>query len=85
MLALKGIGSLILKNEDIDIVLEYHPYEMSFFKISGIDLLDYLEEFGYKFRDLSSNIFPVISKHEILSTYQKKDYGITNLFCSKSK
>jgi FkbM family methyltransferase len=84
LLALKGIGSSILKNEDIDIVLEYHPYEMSFFKIAGSDLLDFLEEFGYKFRDLSSNIFPKISKSEILLRYQKKDYGITNLFCSKS-
>ncbi len=84
LLALKGIGNDIIRAHDLDFIIEYHPYEMSFFNSSGKDLLNFLEKFGYKFKDLATIDFPNVSKDHILSKYTKDDYGITNLFCSKS-
>ena len=84
LLAIKGIGSDILATQEIDFVLEYHPYEMAFFDIEGTDILDLLSKYGYKFRNLAYGDFPIIKKEEILATYRKEGRGITNLFCSKS-
>jgi FkbM family methyltransferase len=83
LLALKGVGNDILKKENIDFILEYHPYEMSFFKIAGIDLLNLLEINEYKFKNLATNEFLPISKDGIIKNYKHESYGITNLFCSK--
>ena len=84
LLAIKGIGSDILANQEIDFVLEYHPYEMAFFDIEGAEVLELLSKYGYKFRNLAYGNFPIIKKDEILATYRKEGRGITNLFCSKS-
>lgn len=84
LLALQGIGDSIMQKKSIDFVLEYHPYEMSFFNLTGIGLLTYLSKFGYRFRDLAVYDHPEISIEQILSKYKKENYGITNLFCSKT-
>jgi FkbM family methyltransferase len=83
LLALKGIGDDFLAKSKVDFVIEYHPYEMSFFGVEGVELLDFFSHHGYKFRNLAYDNFPIISKEEILANYRKEDYGITNLFCSK--
>lgn len=83
LLALKGLGADYLKNNSVDFVIEYHPYEMSFFNIEGEELLDFFIEAGYKFSNLATGSFPIIDKHSILKTYTKEQRGITNLFCSK--
>jgi FkbM family methyltransferase len=84
LLALKGLGADYLKNNSVDFVIEYHPYEMSFFNIEGEELLDFFIEAGYKFRNLATGSFPIIDKHSILKSYTKEERGITNLFCSKT-
>lgn len=84
LLALKGLGADYLKNNSLDFVIEYHPYEMSFFNIEGEELLDFFIEAGYKFRNLAIGSFPIIDKHSILKAYTKEERGITNLFCSKT-
>ena len=83
LLALQGIGDSLMKDGSIDFVIEFHPYEMSFFELTGTCLLSSLSKFGYKFRDLAIDDYPVISVDQILSKYKKETYGITNLFCSK--
>jgi FkbM family methyltransferase len=84
LLALKGVGNDILKIENIDFILEYHPYEMSFFEIEGEQVLDFFMSSGYKFRNLAYPDAPNISKEEILKKYKKEDRSLTNLFCSKA-
>ena len=84
LLAIKGVGTEILANKEIDFVLEYHPYEMAFFDIEGYDILELLSIYDYKFRNLAYGDFPIIKKDEILATYRKEDRGITNLFCSRN-
>jgi len=84
LLALQGLGQENLKKLDIDFVIEYHPYEMSFFDIEGEQVLDFFIDTGYKFRNLAYPDLPIISREEILKKYKKKDRSITNLFCSKT-
>lgn len=84
LLALQGLGLENLIQKDIDFVIEYHPYEMSFFGIEGKDVLDFFIEAGYQFKNLAFGNFPIISKEEILKKYKKEDRSITNLFCSKA-
>jgi FkbM family methyltransferase len=84
LLALQGLGQENLKNLAIDFVIEYHPYEMTFFDIEGVQVLDFFMSSGYKFRNLAYSDYPIISKKEILKKYKKEDRSITNLFCSKS-
>ena len=84
LLALKGLGADYFKNNSVDFVIEYHPYEMSFFNVEGEELLDFFIEAGYKFRNLATGSFPIIDKHSILKSYTKEDRSITNLFCSKT-
>lgn len=84
LLALQGLGQENLKQLAIDFVIEYHPYEMSFFDIEGEQVLDFFMSSGYKFRNLAFPHSPIISKQEILEKYKKEDRSITNLFCSKS-
>jgi len=84
LLALQGLGQDNLKNLAIDFVIEYHPYEMSFFDIEGSQVLDFFTSSGYKFRNLAFPHSPIISKEEILKKYRKEDRSITNLFCSKT-
>lgn len=84
LLALQGLGQENLKKLAIDFVIEYHPYEMSFFNIEGEQVLDFFLSSGYKFRNLASPDYPIISKEEILKKYKKKDRSLTNLFCSKA-
>lgn len=84
LLALEGLGQENLKQLAIDFVIEYHPYEMSFFDIEGEQVLDFFMSSGYKFRNLAFPHSPIISKQEILEKYKKEDRSITNLFCSKS-
>ena len=84
LLALKGLGTEYLKNNHVDFVIEYHPYEMSFFNIEGEEFLDFFIEAGYKFRNLATGSFPIIDKPFILKSYTKGERGITNLFCSKT-
>jgi FkbM family methyltransferase len=84
LLALKGLGDKIMRNQNIDFIIEYHPYEMSFFDIQGHELISFFENYGYKFRNLNSHDYPIIEKSDILTNYRKENYGITNLFCSKS-
>jgi FkbM family methyltransferase len=84
LLALKGLGADYLKNNSLDFVIEYHPYEMSFFNVEGEELLDFFIEAGYKFRNLATGSFPIIDKDSILKSYTKEERGITNLFCSKT-
>ena len=83
LLALKGVGDRIFRESNIDFVIEYHPYEMSFFGIEGDILLDFFSNHGYKFRNLAYANYPILSKKEILSNYRKTDRALTNLFCSK--
>jgi FkbM family methyltransferase len=83
LLALQGLGHENLKNLNIDFVIEYHPYEMSFFEIEGEQVLEFFLDAGYKFRNLAYPDSPIISKEEILRQYKKEDRSITNLFCSK--
>ena len=84
LLALQGLGQENLKKLDIDFVIEYHPYEMSFFDIEGEQVLDFFIDTGYKFRNLAFPDSPIISREEILKKYKKEDRSITNLFCSKT-
>ena len=84
LLALQGLGQENLKNLAIDFVIEYHPYEMSFFDIEGVQVLDFFMSSGYKFRNLAYPDHPIISKEEILEKYKKEDRSLTNLFCSKA-
>ena len=84
LLALKGLGADYLKNNSVDFVIEYHPYEMAFFNIEGEELLDFFIEAGYKFRNLATGSFSIIDKQSILRNYTKEERGITNLFCSKA-
>jgi len=84
LLALKGISEELMLNNNIDFIIEYHPYEMSFFGINGSEVIDFFTQRGYKFRDLASHDFPFISPEELLVKYKKESFGITNLFCSKS-
>ena len=84
LLALQGLGHENLKKLAIDFVIEYHPYEMSFFDIEGKQVLDFLMSSGYKFRNLAFPDSPLISKEEILKKYIKEDRSLTNLFCSKA-
>ena len=84
LLALKGLGADYLKNNHVDFVIEYHPYEMSFFNIEGEELLDFFIEAGYKFRNLALGSIPIVDKDSIVKSYTKEERGITNLFCSKS-
>ena len=84
LLALQGLGQENLKNLAIDFVIEYHPYEMSFFDIEGVQVLDFFMSSGYKFRNLAYPDHPIISKEEILKKYKKEDRSLTNLFCSKA-
>ena len=84
LFALKGLGADYLKNNSVDFVIEYHPYEMSFFNVEGEELLDFFIEAGYTFRNLATGSFPIIDKDSILKSYTKEERGITNLFCSKT-
>ena len=84
LLALQGLGQENLKCLAIDFVIEYHPYEMSFFDIEGEQVLDFFMSSGYKFRNLAYPDYPIISKEEILKKYKKEDRSLTNLFCSKA-
>ena len=84
LLALQGLGQENLKKLDIDFVIEYHPYEMSFFDIEGEQVLDFFIDTGYKFRNLAFPDSPIISREEILKKHKKEDRSITNLFCSKT-
>tara|TARA_B100001093_G_scaffold405153_1_gene393347 strand:- start:167 stop:955 length:789 start_codon:yes stop_codon:yes gene_type:complete len=84
LLALKGIGEELLKQCNIDFIIEFHPYEMSFFNIEGHEILDLFSLHGYGFRNLAYGNFPIIVKADILKNYRKEEFGITNLFCSKS-
>ena len=84
LLALQGLGHENLKKLTIDFVIEYHPYEMSFFNIEGKEVLDFFISSGYKFRNLAFPDSPIISKEEILKKYKKEDRSLTNLFCSKA-
>ena len=84
LLALKGLGADYIKNSNVDFVIEYHPYEMSFFNIDGEELLDFFIDAGYKFRNLATGSFSIIDKQSILKSYTREECGITNLFCSKS-
>lgn len=84
LLALQGLGHENLKKLAIDFVIEYHPYEMSFFEIEGEEILDFFMSSGYKFRNLAYPDAPNISKEEILKKYKKEDRSLTNLFCSKA-
>ena len=84
LLALQGLGQENLKNLAIDFVIEYHPYEMSFFNIEGEQVLDFFMSSSYKFRNLAFPDSPIISKEEILKKYKKEDRSLTNLFCSKA-
>ena len=84
LLALKGIGEEFLKKCNIDFIIEFHPYEMSFFNIEGHEILDLFSLHGYGFRNLAYGDFPIIKKVDILKNYRKEEFGITNLFCSKS-
>jgi FkbM family methyltransferase len=84
LLALKGLGADYLKHNSVDFVIEYHPYEMSFFNVEGEELLDFFIEAGYTFRNLATGSFPIIDKDSILKSYTKEERGITNLFCSKT-
>ena len=84
LLALKGISEELIFNNNIDFIIEYHPYEMSFFGINGSEVINFFTKRGYKFRDLASHDFPSISPEELLEKYKKESFGITNLFCSKS-
>ena len=84
LLALKGLGADYIKNSNVDFVIEYHPYEMSFFNIEGEELLDFFIEAGYKFRNLALGSIPIVDKESIVKSYTKEERGITNLFCSKS-
>jgi len=84
LLALQGLGQENLKKLATDFVIEYHPYEMSFFNIDGEEVLDFFMSSGYKFRNLAYPDSPIISKQEILKKYKKEDRSITNLFCSKA-
>ena len=83
-MALKGLGADYIKNSNVDFVIEYHPYEMSFFNIEGEELLDFFIEAGYKFRNLALGSIPIVDKESIVKSYTKEERGITNLFCSKS-
>jgi len=84
LLALKGLGADYLKNNSVDFVIEYHPYEMSFFNIEGEEVLDFFISSGYKFRNLAYPDSPIILKQEILQKYKKEERSLTNLFCSKA-
>jgi len=84
LLALQGLGQENLKNLAIDFVIEYHPYEMSFFDIEGEQVLDFFMSSGYKFRNLAYPDYPINSKEKILKKYKKEDRSLTNLFCSKA-
>lgn len=84
LLALQGLGAENLRKLAIDFVIEYHPYEMSFFNIEGDQVLDFFMSSGYKFRNLAFPDLPIISKEEILKKYKKEDRSLTNLFCSKA-
>lgn len=84
LLALQGLGQENLKKLAIDFVIEYHPYEMSFFNIEGKQVLDFFMSSGYKFRNLAYPDYPIISREEIFKKYKKEDRSITNLFCSKA-
>lgn len=85
LIALKGIDSELLNINNIDFVIEYHPYEMAFFKIEGKELLDFLSDYGYYFYDLACPEIQLKSYNEIDNQYQKGHFGITNLYCTKSK
>lgn len=84
LLALRGLGADYLKYSRVDFVIEYHPYEMSFFDIEGEQVIDFFIDTGYKFRNLAFPDSPIISREEILKKYKKEDRSITNLFCSKT-
>jgi len=84
LLALQGLGQENLQKLAIDFIIEYHPYEMSFFDIEGEQVLDFFISSGYKFRNLAFPDSPIISKKEILNKYKKEDRSLTNLFCSKA-
>lgn len=84
LLALKGINKDLLLKNDIDFIIEYHPYEMSFFNIEGPELLNWFTRNGYKFRNLATHEFSKISQSEVINNYKKEHCGITNIFCSKS-
>ena len=83
-LALKGIGLDNLRRMSIDFIIEFHPYEMSFFDISGKKLLRFLSDLDYKFSDLADPDCPQVTESEILTKYTKEDFGITNLYCTKT-
>ncbi len=85
LLAIKGIGHDILKNNQIDFVLEYHPYEMNFFDIKDSDLFEYLEDLGYYFYNLATRDRPSITSVEVMEQYRKEDFGMTNLYCTKNE
>ena len=84
LLALKGIGRDNLRRMSIDFIIEFHPYEMSFFDISGKELLRFLSDLNYKFIDLADPDCSQVTETEILTKYRKEDFGITNLYCTKS-
>ena len=84
LLALRGLGADYLKYNRVDFVIEYHPYEMSFFDIEGEQVIDFFIDTGYKFRNLAFPDSPIISREEILKKHKKEDRSITNLFCSKT-
>ena len=84
LLALRGLGADYLKNNSVDFVIEYHPYEMSFFNIKGEEVLDFFISSGYKFRNLAYPGSPIILEQEILQKYKKEERSLTNLFCSKA-
>jgi FkbM family methyltransferase len=84
LLALKGLGADNLRDSSIDLMIEYHPYEMSFFEIDGSEILEFLSECNYKFYDLAFIEYPEVSISDITFRYKKEDFGITNLYCTKS-
>jgi FkbM family methyltransferase len=80
--ALKGMKSFLQLNNKVQIMVEYNPLTKNYFNSDPMDSLNFLAEFGFKFRDLNSNSQIFLNSNQVTKKYQNTK-NVTNFICVK--
>jgi len=80
--ALKGMKSILQSSDKTKIMIEYNPLTKKVFNSDPMDSLTFLDELGYKFKDLNSNIPMFFNLNQVIKKYQNTK-KVTNFICIK--
>ncbi len=80
--ALKGMKSILQFSDKTKIMIEYNPLTKFFFNSDPMDSLTFLDELGYKFKDLNSKIPIFFNLDQVIKKYQNTK-KVTNFICIK--